>query len=80
MSRRGGFSAIICDSMKQLLRVISWGGGYVNYLIIPIDLIAPASVVTREKSKRCSKGRGSLGENEQIGLFPFVLLPAFRWG
>lgn len=63
MSLQGGFSAIICDSMNQLLHIIGSGEGsrYFNYLIIPTDLIVPASVVRREKSKQCSKARGSLG-------------------
>lgn len=73
MSLQGSFSAIICDSMSQLLHIIGLGEGsrYFNYLIIPTDLIVPASVVMREKSKRCSKARGSLGENvgDRIGSF-----------
>lgn len=77
MSLQGGFSAIICDSMNQLLHIIGSGEGSrsLNYLIIPTDLIVPASAVMREKSKRCSKARGShgvhSGENvgDRIGSF-----------
>lgn len=64
MSLQGGFSAIICDSMNQLLHIIGSGEGSrsLNYLIIPTDLIVPASAVMREKSKRCTGfARGSLG-------------------
>lgn len=65
---QGGFSAIICDSMNQLLHIIGSGEGsrYFNYLIIPTDLTVPASVVMREKSQ------GSLRENvgDRIGSFP----------
>lgn len=68
MSLQGGFSAIICDSMNQLLHIIRSGEGsrYFNYLIIPTDLIVPASVVVRKKAQ------GSLGENVggRIGGFP----------
>lgn len=68
MSSQGGFSAIICDSMNQLLHIIGSGEGsrYFNYLIIPTDLIVPASVVMRKKAQ------ASLGENvgDRIGGFP----------
>lgn len=74
MSLQGRFSAIICDSMNQLLHIIGSGEGsrYFNYLIIPTDLIVPASVVMREKRKQCSKAGGSLGQNvgDGIGSFP----------
>lgn len=66
----GGFSAIACDSMNRLLHIISWGSGYFNYPIIPTDLMASASVVMKEMSEQCSKGKGLLGESEEIA--PFV--------
>lgn len=70
MSLPGGFSAFVCDSMNQLLQIlISWGGRYFNYKVIPTDLVAPASAVMRETNKQCSKGKGSLGENEEMGSF-----------
>lgn len=71
MSSQSGFSAVICDSMNQLLHIIGSGegSGYFNYLIIPTDLIVPASVVVRKKAQ------GSLGGNvgDRIGGFPVLL-------
>lgn len=76
MSSQGGFSAIICDSMNQLLHIIGSGegSGYFNYLIIPTDLIVPAGVVVRKKAQ------GSLGGKcrRQDWWFPCVLFPLLR--
>lgn len=59
VSLPGGFSDIVSDSMNQLLHIISWGSRYFNCLIIPTDLMAPASDVMRETSEQAMlKGNG----------------------
>lgn len=78
MSSPGGFSAIVCDSMNQLLHIISWGSRYFNYPIIPTDPVPLASVVMGETSKQCSKGRSSLRENEEIGFFVSPCATSYR--